>query len=58
MTLTIYLFPSVLIQNGDVVPEPTPITGGTDLYFEVLELQPMKLFLSFMRTERVNEDQK
>jgi vacuolar protein sorting-associated protein 13A/C len=31
---------------------------GEDLYFEVLELQPIKLSLSFMRTERVSSDEK
>jgi vacuolar protein sorting-associated protein 13A/C len=31
---------------------------GQELYFEVLELQPIKLSLSFMRTERVNSEEK
>lgn len=49
---------SVLIDNLDDVAEPTKVAEGTNLYFEVLELQPIKLYLSFMRTERVSSDQK
>ncbi|KAL1697196.1 hypothetical protein GGG16DRAFT_107114 [Schizophyllum commune] len=48
----------VLIDNLDDVAEPTKVAEGTNLYFEVLELQPIKLYLSFMRTERVSSDQK
>lgn len=33
-------------------------SGGGDLYFEVLHLQPIQLDLSFMRTDRVNVDDK
>lgn len=47
---------SILIQNPDTVPEPQPQVAGQDLYFEVLELQPIRLTLSFMRTERVSSD--
>lgn len=49
---------SVLIQHPEEIPEPQPTAAGQDLYFEVLELQPIKLSLSFMRTERVNSDEK
>jgi hypothetical protein len=49
---------SVLIENPDVTPEPRPQQAGQDLYFEVLELQPIRLALSFMRTERVSSDSK
>jgi len=49
---------SVLIQHPDAIPEPNNNSAGQDLYFEVLELQPIKLSLSFMRTERVNSDEK
>jgi len=49
---------SVLIQHADGIPEPSNNSAGQDLYFEVLELQPIKLSLSFMRTERVNSDEK
>ncbi|KAF9478514.1 vacuolar protein sorting-associated protein 13 [Pholiota conissans] len=47
-----------LIQHPHDIPEPTRDTVGQDLYFEVLELQPIKLSLSFMRTERVNSEEK
>ncbi|KAG8963047.1 hypothetical protein FRC03_003482 [Tulasnella sp. 419] len=40
------------------LPRPRPIEEGQDIYFEVLELQPIRLSLSFMRTERVNADEK
>lgn len=36
------------------IPEPTQQQTGQDIYFEVLNIQPMQLDLSFMRTERVN----
>ncbi|KAK0465028.1 vacuolar protein sorting-associated protein 13 [Desarmillaria tabescens] len=48
----------VLIQDADVIPEPKETTVGQELYFEVLELQPIKLSLSFMRTERVSSEEK
>ncbi|KDR84988.1 hypothetical protein GALMADRAFT_233521 [Galerina marginata CBS 339.88] len=48
----------VLIQHPDGIPEPCTNAVGQDLYFEVLELQPIKLSLSFMRTERVNSEEK
>ncbi|KAG7450519.1 vacuolar protein sorting-associated protein 13 [Guyanagaster necrorhizus] len=48
----------VLIQDADVIPEPKGTTAGQELYFEVLELQPIKLSLSFMRTERVSSEEK
>ncbi|KAL6309957.1 vacuolar protein sorting-associated protein 13 [Sparassis latifolia] len=48
----------ILIQYPDEIPEPRSITAGEDLYFEVLELQPIRLSISFMRTERVNGDEK
>jgi len=49
---------SVLIEHPQDIPEPKEAAAGRDLYFEVLELQPIKLFLSFMRTERVNSEEK
>ncbi|KAF8168100.1 vacuolar protein sorting-associated protein 13 [Crassisporium funariophilum] len=48
----------MLIQNLDEIPEPGISAVGQELYFEVLELQPIKLSLSFMRTERVNSEEK
>jgi vacuolar protein sorting-associated protein 13A/C len=32
--------------------------AGQALYFEVLELQPIKLSISFMRTERISSEEK
>ncbi|KIM85199.1 hypothetical protein PILCRDRAFT_817197 [Piloderma croceum F 1598] len=48
----------ILVQHPEDIPEPQTVAAGQDLYFEVLELQPIKLSLSFMRTERVNSDEK
>ncbi|KAJ7169902.1 vacuolar protein sorting-associated protein 13 [Mycena filopes] len=48
----------VLIQNEGEIQEPKDTAVGEDLYFEVLELQPIKLSLSFMRTERVSAEEK
>ncbi|EPQ26496.1 uncharacterized protein PFL1_05818 [Pseudozyma flocculosa PF-1] len=47
------------IENPREVPEPTGVNGNQDdIYFEILHLQPLALNLSFMRTERVNADDK
>lgn len=40
------------------IPEPSQLQSGQDIYFEVLNIQPMQLDLSFMRTERVNAEDK
>ncbi|THH34126.1 hypothetical protein EUX98_g96 [Antrodiella citrinella] len=49
----------VLIQDDtDDIVEPQSTSGGADMYFEVLELQPIKLSISFMRTERVSGEDK
>ena len=40
------------------LPEPKGDTAGSDAYFEVLHLQPAQLNLSFVRTERVNVENK
>lgn len=53
-----FLWLSVLIQFPDDIHEPSMDAVGQALYFEVLELQPIKLSLSFMRTERVNSEEK
>ncbi|GAA6061937.1 hypothetical protein JCM10212_001505 [Sporobolomyces blumeae] len=50
--------PNVLTEDPKGIPEPTATSKGGDLYFETLHLQPMQLDLSFMRTDRVNADQK
>ncbi|ATY65465.1 vacuolar sorting-associated vps13 [Cordyceps militaris] len=40
------------------IPEPRQLQAGQDIYFEVLNIQPMQVDLSFMRTERVNAEDK
>lgn len=40
------------------IPEPKQQQSGQDIYFEVLNIQPMQVDLSFMRTERVNAEDK
>ncbi|KAM3559636.1 hypothetical protein MY1884_003345 [Beauveria asiatica] len=40
------------------IPEPCQMHSGQDIYFEVLNIQPMQVDLSFMRTERVNAEDK
>ncbi|KAK3937378.1 putative vacuolar protein sorting-associated protein [Diplogelasinospora grovesii] len=44
-------------ENIDI-PEPKQQQAGRDIYFEVLNIQPMQLDLSFVRTERVNVEDK
>ncbi|KAL6852120.1 hypothetical protein J3F83DRAFT_570868 [Trichoderma novae-zelandiae] len=40
------------------IPEPSQQESGQDIYFEVLNIQPMQVDLSFMRTERINAEDK
>ncbi|PHH61768.1 hypothetical protein CDD81_7979 [Ophiocordyceps australis] len=40
------------------IPEPSQHQSGHDIYFELLNIQPTQLDLSFMRTERVNAQDK
>ncbi|OLL22292.1 Vacuolar protein sorting-associated protein 13 [Neolecta irregularis DAH-3] len=40
------------------IPEPQTETSGLDVYFEVLHLQPAQMNLSFVRTERINVEDK
>lgn len=49
---------SKLTDEPDEIPEPQSSSSGGEVYFEVLHLQPVQLDLSFMRTDRVNVDQK
>jgi hypothetical protein len=49
---------SALIQHPEEIPEPQLSASGQDVYFEVLELQPIQLSLSFMRAERVSSEEK
>ncbi|KAL9941010.1 hypothetical protein V8E36_000498 [Tilletia maclaganii] len=47
------------IEHPTEIPEPQGSTAEQDdIYFEVLHLQPIALNLSFMRTERVNADER
>jgi len=48
----------VLIEYPEDIPEPKSTNVGQNIYFEVLELQPIKLSLSFMRADRVSSDEK
>lgn len=49
---------SILTPQPEKIVEPGTTAGGTNMYFEVLELQPIKLTISFMRTERVSGEEK
>lgn len=40
------------------IPEPKAQQSGRDIYFELLNIQPMQLNISFVRTERVNVEDK
>lgn len=48
----------ILIQNPGNISDPEPLPDGRNIYFEDLALQPLQLELSFMRTDRVNVDNK
>jgi vacuolar protein sorting-associated protein 13A/C len=47
-----------LTDEPEDIPDPKASSGAGDVYFEVLHLQPIQLDLSFMRTDRINVDQK
>lgn len=47
-----------LCEDNLDIPEPKQQQGGQDIYFELLNIQPMQLDLSFVRTERVNVEDK
>lgn len=47
-----------LCDDNIDIPEPKGQQAGRDIYFEVLNIQPMQLDLSFVRTERVNVEDK
>ncbi|KAK6505305.1 hypothetical protein TWF481_007211 [Arthrobotrys musiformis] len=40
------------------IPEPKATEAGQDVYFELLHIQPAQMDLSFVRTERVNAEDK
>ncbi|KAG6381178.1 vacuolar protein sorting-associated protein 13 [Boletus reticuloceps] len=48
----------ILIQHPEIIPDPQPTPPGRDVYFEVLQLHPIQLTLSFMRSERVSSEGK
>ena len=48
----------VLCDENLDIPEPQQEQQGQDIYFELLNIQPMQLDLSFVRTERVNVEDK
>ncbi|TVY40931.1 Vacuolar protein sorting-associated protein [Lachnellula occidentalis] len=48
----------VLCDDSLDIPEPTQVEAGQDIYFELLNIQPMQLDLSFVRTDRVNVEDK
>ena len=48
----------MLIEHPKEIPEPDVTSGTADIFFESLQLQPVALELSFMRTDRVNVDEK
>ncbi|ODQ79571.1 hypothetical protein BABINDRAFT_161957 [Babjeviella inositovora NRRL Y-12698] len=45
-----------LCDSRVAIPLPQPVDLDSDLYFEGLHLQPTQLNLSFVRTERMNAD--
>jgi vacuolar protein sorting-associated protein 13A/C len=47
-----------LCDNTLDLPEPQNEQQGQDIYFEILHIQPTQLDLSFVRTERVNVEDK
>lgn len=40
------------------LPEPDSLSNSSDVYFEALHLQPIQTNLSFVRTERINAEDK
>ncbi|CZT04223.1 related to vacuolar protein sorting-associated protein VPS13 [Rhynchosporium graminicola] len=48
----------VLCDENLGIPEPKQDQSGQDMYFELLNIQPMQLDLSFVRTDRVNVEDK
>lgn len=48
----------VLCEDHLNIPEPKTLDDSSDIYFEALHLQPTLTNLSFVRTERVNAEDK
>ncbi|EJT79394.1 vacuolar protein sorting-associated protein 13 [Gaeumannomyces tritici R3-111a-1] len=47
-----------LCDDSVDIPEPRQQQAAQDIYFELLNIQPMQLDLSFVRTERINAEDK
>jgi vacuolar protein sorting-associated protein 13A/C len=47
-----------LCDDDLTIPEPKQAEQGQDMYFELLHIQPAQMDLSFVRTERVNVEDK
>lgn len=47
-----------LCDDDFEIPEPSKLSEASDIYFEALHLQPTLTNLSFVRTERVNAEDK
>jgi vacuolar protein sorting-associated protein 13A/C len=47
-----------LVDGRLDIPEPKSTEGDNQWYFEVLHLHPMKINISFVRTERINVENK
>lgn len=45
-----------LIAADDKLEEPDITSGDNDIYFEILHIQPLKLNISFVRTQAVNAE--
>lgn len=45
-----------LTLEGDDLPEAPQAQPSTEVFFELLRLQPVQLDLSFMRTETMNSE--
>jgi len=47
-----------LFDGNMDVPEPKTMEGDAQYYFEIMHIQPMKINISFVRTERINVEDK
>ncbi|EWC44073.1 hypothetical protein DRE_07208 [Drechslerella stenobrocha 248] len=48
----------ILCDDRLDIPEPKTTEAGQDVYFELLHIQPAQMDLSFVRTERINAEDK
>lgn len=49
---------NVLILHPTEIPEPSNSAEGQSVYFETLQLQPVKLIVSFITTPHIDTDEK